>query len=1487
MKKYFKLCIVLAITLSSVISFAQNETKKWLFGATAGIDFVPAGPIPILTGAMSPWEGCASIANSAGALLFYTDGISVWNKLNLVMPNGTGLMGNSSSTQSGVIVKQPGNPNIYFIFTTDAQAGANGLRYSVVDMALAAGNGSVTIKNTLIYGQTTEKITAVRHCNGVDIWVVTHDYPTNNFRANLVTAAGVGASILSAVGPAHAGSLNTLGQMKASPNGRKLAYGAEYAPFDAFHLFDFNNSTGVVSNYLNLGNTFVWAYGVEFSPDGTKLYGCKYGGGSTTITQWDICSTNTAAIVASAVTIGNPVVQTFALQLAANGKIYAARIGSNQMGVINNPNVAGVGCGYVDLGFSIAPKTNNLGLPNFVTSYLKIPPPPFTYTVNSAVSCLTASFTPPALVTTSTTCAAAGSTVTGIQWTFGDPPSGPLNTSTVTSPSHTYPAPGTYTAQLIIYYNCTSDTVKVPVTLVSPTIAITTTSATCSSLGSATVVAGGGTGPYSYTWTPTAQTTSVATGLAAGIYSVIVKDGGGGCSVTGTVNLGSLNLMTGTVTSTSISCNGASTGSASLSITGGTAPFTYTWTSSASTSSVANSLPAGNYTVIAKDASSACIVTKTFTLTQPPALTLTAVANTPTACVGTNILLTATTIGGTGPAYTYTWSTGPTTNTTNVTQATGGAYTYSINSKDANNCLASNTIAVTFINNPTLTATSSTICIGQTATLTAGGATAYVWNPGGIIGTTYTANAVANTTMTVTGSIGACTATANAIITVNALPTPIANSNSPICQGQTLNLTGLGGTTYSWTGPSVYTSNLQNPSITNASLTTAGIYSLSVTDANGCKNNTTTNVVINALPVIVITNPTVCLNQTINLTANGGTAYSWSGPNVFSSALQNPTLPNATLIMSGQYTVTVTSAAGCTNTAISTATVYPLPNPAIVSNTPCVGTTLNLSGSGGATYTWLGPNSFNSNTQNPNINPVTALAGGTYSLLVTSGTCSANITANITVNPTPVVNIVSTNITCFGLQNGTSTANVVGGNGPFNFMWSSFPVQNTSTALGLGAGNYNVTVTDNNGCVSTQTTNLSQPTALSLSINSSTTQVCAGSPINLNAIANGGTGPYTYLWNPGPTGSAYTVNESAAGNYGYIATGTDANNCTINQNINLTFFPQPTVTATSATICAGETAMLSASGANTYVWIPSGATGNTYTTNATSSSNITVIGSANGCSNQTVINLVVNPAPNVNITTPGTNGCLPLCLDLKSATTSSIVSYNWSINGIGIGGGNQISNYCFSTTGANTINLSVVDNNGCKYSSNPINITLNPQPVADFNYAPIKPLESYDLVNFTDASYGAPIATWNWYFMNNGQYTSQIQNPTFMYADAGQYMIALVVKSDKGCADTILKSIEVGEDFGIFVPNTFTPNGDGLNDIFYGKGYGIKKFEMQIYDRWGEKVFTSTDLNEAWDGTYTNKGTKQVQEGVYTWRIKLTNVFGKSKELTGHVTLIK
>jgi gliding motility-associated-like protein len=188
-------------------------------------------------------------------------------------------------------------------------------------------------------------------------------------------------------------------------------------------------------------------------------------------------------------------------------------------------------------------------------------------------------------------------------------------------------------------------------------------------------------------------------------------------------------------------------------------------------------------------------------------------------------------------------------------------------------------------------------------------------------------------------------------------------------------------------------------------------------------------------------------------------------------------------------------------------------------------------------------------------------------------------------------------------------------------------------------------------------------------------------------------------------------------------------------------------------------------------------------------------------------------------------------------------------------------------------------------------VEVFPQPVADFNFAPIKPVAGSDDVQFTDASHSAEIVGWNWYFTNTaGQNTSSMQHPSFIYMDAGDYVAALVVKSENGCTDTITKVVTVGEDFGIFIPNAFTPNGDGVNDVFQPKGFGIVKYEMQIFDRWGEKIFETTEFEKGWDGIRQKKNDINYtisKEEVYTWRIKATSVFGKAHEYTGHVTLIK
>lgn len=986
-----------------------------------------------------------------------------------------------------------------------------------------------------------------------------------------------------------------------------------------------------------------------------------------------------------------------------------------------------------------------------------------------------------------------------------------------------------------------------------------------------------------YSWS-TGATTPTISNLCPGTYTVKLVSGCSATNVFTTVIIpGGGSAFTVTPVVSNVKCFGG-TGSATVNVTGGSGNFSYTWTPTAQTNSVATNLSAGIYTVNVKDNNGGCITTVTLQITQPPALTLSAQSSTPTACTGTSITLSATMSGGTA-AYNYTWTGGPTNTNYSVTQSTGGVYTYTVNGTDANSCAATQTLSITFVTTPTITATSATVCFGTVATLTANGALAYTWTPGNLTTAVVNLNPpVGVNVYNILGSSNGCTATTTASVTVNALPVPTATNTGPYCAGTTIQLNGSGATSYTWTGPSSYTSNLQNPSILSSSVTNSGLYTFSVTDANGCKGSATTSVVVNALPVIVVNNPAVCLNQTILLTANGGTAYSWSGPLSFSSTLQNPNIPNATLAMAGAYTVVGTSPQGCTNTAVSNVSVFTLPNPQIISNSPvCVGNSLNLNGSGGATYSWSGPNSFTSTLQNPVITGVTPAASGVYTLIASAGTCSASTTGTVIVNPLPVIAFTNSNVLCNGGNTGLSTTSISVGTGPFNYFWNNG--QTTANGTGLTAGTYTLVVTDANGCISSAVTTITEPTPLTLNINNSAFTACANTPINLSGVVGGGTGPnYTYTWNPGPNTSAYNVTEPLAGSYTYVLNATDQNGCTINKSITLTFFPQPTVTATSATVCAGEKAGVSASGATSYTWMPVNVTSNTFTYNGTSNMNLTIVGETNGCKNTATANIVVNPLPVANVTSNSKTGCVPACMSFTCSTGSNVQTIGWNFED----GGTMVTNslvaeHCYGIAGDYNITAEITDINGCKATAT-FSIGVYPIPTADFNYAPYKPIVNNADVTFTDASFGANIVKWDWYFKNLPKPHSNQQNPVYIYDEEGTYAVALVVTSDHGCVDTIVQTIVVGPDYGIYVPNIFTPNGDNLNDTFQPKGFGITKYELRIFNRWGEQLMFTNDFAQGWDGMYKGKLS---QDDTYIWKINLTNVFGKSHELTGHVTLIK
>jgi hypothetical protein len=597
------------LLLLSLAGSAQNEFSKWFFGLHAGLDFMNSPPSVISHTTLSTYEGSATISDISGNLLFYTDGITIWNKQMLVMPNGTGLMGNSSTVQSALIIKQQGNANIYYCFTLDLQGGPNGLRYSVVDMNLAGGTGSVTLKNIPLIAPCTEQLAGTRHCNGKDVWVVTHAFGSNNFYSYLVSATGVNTTpVVSPAGPSpptFTPNMTAYGQgsIKINKHGKKL--GLTFfngSPNNCVGLFDFDRSSGTVSNFLNLLNVQSNSYGCEFSPDGSKFYTSVVQG--SVVLQWDVCAGTNAQISASQQTVST--VQVYGqFQAAPDGKIYVIR-STTMLSAISNPNIAGTGCNFVANAVAITAGTASSGLPNFVSGVSNTIPPP-AFTITSADNCKSVLFDSAPFVNTG--CAASGYSLLNKWWEFGDPLSGPSNTSAVQSPTHVFGSPGSYTVKLIYDYACGADTLYLHVTAGGPQISITASQNTLCTGQQATLQASG-TGvnpPFSYSWTsgPSGPTYLVSSNLSGlNTYTVSATDQLG-CQNAATVQLQH-------VSSPSLSASGATVcPKTSVTLTASGAG-TYTWLPNLSNSPQLSITPASTTVYTVQGANSlGCSATRT------------------------------------------------------------------------------------------------------------------------------------------------------------------------------------------------------------------------------------------------------------------------------------------------------------------------------------------------------------------------------------------------------------------------------------------------------------------------------------------------------------------------------------------------------------------------------------------------------------------------------------------------------------------------------------------------------------------------------------------------------------------------------------------------------------------------------------------------------------------------------------------------------------
>ena len=356
------------LTLSNL--YSQKHYNNWYFGSKAGITFnTPSGePDILLDGAMDTSEGCSTFSDSSGNLLFYTDGRSVWNRNHQIMNNGTGLAGHTSSSQCGLIVPKPNSDSIFYIFTNDAieNGFSKGFNYSIVDISLDNGLGSVTQKNIHIFNNKSEKVTAVSHKNESDIWIVTQDITKDVFTVFLLNENGFDTNRIES--PAtFSQNISKAGTIKFSPLGNKLVL-AQYN-VKSVKLYDFDKETGLVSNEMefNISTTGNFeTYGAEFSENGKMLYISS----NTTLHQFDVSSNNQSQIEKSEIIIYKTTLgqQLWALERGPNNKIYIANRGLI-LSVINQPNLSGNKCDFKYYSIDLKGRASAYGLPNAIKTY--------------------------------------------------------------------------------------------------------------------------------------------------------------------------------------------------------------------------------------------------------------------------------------------------------------------------------------------------------------------------------------------------------------------------------------------------------------------------------------------------------------------------------------------------------------------------------------------------------------------------------------------------------------------------------------------------------------------------------------------------------------------------------------------------------------------------------------------------------------------------------------------------------------------------------------------------------------------------------------------------------------------------------------------------------------------------------------------------------------------------------------------------------------
>ncbi|MES2284236.1 MAG: gliding motility-associated C-terminal domain-containing protein [Bacteroidota bacterium] len=904
---------------------------------------------------------------------------------------------------------------------------------------------------------------------------------------------------------------------------------------------------------------------------------------------------------------------------------------------------------------------------------------------------------------------------------------------------------GTYTVTVTDNNGCTVPVTKV-VTITQPSSGLgasisSQTNVFCkgSNTGSATVLVTGGSGSYSYSWNTTpAQTTATAIGLTVGTYTVTVTDNNG-CTVplTKIVTITQPSSVLGASISsqTNVFCNGGSTGSATVTATGGSGSYSYSWnTIPAQTTATASGLTSGSYNVTVTD-NNGCVVPvmKVAIITQPSSVLGASISSqTDVFCNGGNTgNATVTAIGGSG-SYSYSWNTIPAQTSATATGLLSGSYTVTVTDNNGCNVPVTKVVTITqpsSVLSASISSQTNVFCKGgrtgsATVTATGGsGSYSYSWSTVPIQTTTTASNLSAGSyTVTVTDNNG-CTIPVNKIAFItqpaSVLGASISSKTNVYCYGgntgsATVTPTGGSGSySYLWnTTPAQIGSTAVNLS--------SGSYTVTVTDNNGCT--------VPVSKVASITQPSsafiASISSQTNVFCNGGnsgnatvTATGGSGSYSYSwNTTPAQTTATATNLTAGSYTITVTDNNGCTIPVIKIAIITQPLSILGASITSQTNVFCNGGSTGSATVTATGGSGSYSYLWNTTPSQTTATASGlpvgSYTLTVKDiNGCTIPVTKVVTITePNSALNASissQTNVFCNGGNTGVAAVTAIGGSGSYAYFWNTSPAQTTATAIGLQAGSYTVTVTDNNGCLIpiTKVATITQPAlVLSANISSQTNVYCnGGNTGNAAVTASGGSGSYTYLWNTNPSQISETAINLSAGSY--TVSVTDNNGCVVPANEVVTI-TQP-VLALSANLssktdvfCSGGntgTATITAtggSGAYSYSWNTLPVQTSATAVNLSSGSYTVTITDNNGCIQPvTIVATITEPASNINASITSQTNVLCFGDSIGNATVtatggSGFYSYSW----------NTLPLQTIATANnliAGSYTVTVTDNNGC------------------------------------------------------------------------------------------------------------------------------------------------------------------------------------------------